>query len=131
MAFFFEVQTQNGQWLDLLPYIAERGLQWSRNDVDSEESGRVMNTDMDRLRLGIKTRWDVSLRPLYTDELSPILNAILPEFIIVHCSDPLFGERTVRFYSNNTPATGATIYDDGNGNFDAEWEAATFPLIEK
>lgn len=126
MAFYFEVQTPGG-WLNLLPYIAENGLHWSRNDVDSEESGRLMDVEMDRQRLGIKTRWDVTLRPLVTADVTPILQAILPEFVTMHVTDPLFGERTVRFYSNNVPATGATIYEDG----EAEWDGITFPLIEK
>lgn len=127
MPFYFEILFSGGGSLNLLPFIVEGGLKWSRNDVDSDESGRLMNVEMDRQRLGVKTRWDVSLRPLHTNEVMPILQAILPEFITMHVTDPLYGERTVEFYSNNVPATGATIYEDG----EAEWEGITFPLIEK
>lgn len=113
--------------VDMLPYIAENGLKWQRNDIDSADAGRAMNAFMYRGRVAVKIRLDITCRSLYTNEARTVLNAIFPEYVTVTYDDPLFGERTVQMYSNNVPATEATIYPDG----EALWNDITFPLIER
>lgn len=113
--------------VDMLPYIAENGLKWQRNDIDSSDAGRAMNAFMYRGRVAVKIRLDITCRSLYTNEAMTVLNAIFPEYVTVTYDDPLFGERTVQMYSNNVPATEATIYPDG----EALWNDITFPLIER
>lgn len=66
-------------------------------------------------------------RSLHTNEAMTVINAIFPEYVTVTYEDPLFGVRTVQMYSNNVPATEATIYQDG----EALWNDITFPLIER
>lgn len=119
------VFTVNG--VNMLHYIAENGISWQRNDIDSSDSGRTLNATMHRGRVAIKIRLDITLRPLYTEEARIVLNAILPEYVTVTYDDPLYGRRTVQMYSNNVPATEAIIYQDGT----ALWNEISFPLIER
>ena len=114
--------------VDILPYIAEDGIKWQRNDVDGPNAGRAMNALMYRGRVAIKERIDVTLRSLKTSEVNMILNLILPEYITLEWNfDPLYGTVSKTMYSNNVPATCATIYPDGT----ALWEDISFPLIER
>ena len=113
---------------DILRFIEEDGIKWSRNDIDAPDSGRTLDGAMQRGRVSIKERIDVTLRDLTTPDIQMILNLILPEFVTVEWDfDPLYGHILKTFYSNNVPATCATVYEDGT----ALWDGVTFPLIER
>lgn len=115
--------------VDILAFIKEGGLKWSRNDVDSSKSGRTMDATMHRARVTIKSRWDVTMMPLKTDQINMILALIEPEFVEVETNiDPRHGYYYHKFYSNNVPATCVTV--DSQTNI-ALWEEVTFPLIEQ
>lgn len=112
--------------VNILPFIAERGIKWQRQDVDGPNAGRTMDTVMHRDRQGIKIRMDISCLSLSGEDAHTVLNAILPEYVSVTYEDPMYGIRTAVFYSNNVPATCGTYYEDGS----SEWEGITFPLVE-
>lgn len=115
-------------YVDITPYIALGGLKWSRNDVDGPNAGRMMNAEMQRDRIATKIRWDVTCRPLTSDEQSTILQLIQPEFVQVKCLDPI--TNTVAedwYYSNNFPSTFLIRYPNGT----EYWNGLTFPLIMK
>ena len=122
MAFVFTVNNVN-----LLPYIAEEGLKWTRFDVEAPDTGRTLDGVMHRGRVAVKVRLDVTCRPLTAAEASTVLNAIAPEFVTVRYEDPMFGSVTKTMYSNNIPTLCSTVYPDGT----ARWEGLAFPLIER
>ena len=122
MAFLFTV---NG--LNLLPYLSEDGLRWTRFDVEAPDTGRTLDGVMYRGRVASKIRLDVRCRPLNTREMQLVLQAILPEYVTVRYTDPQDGSVTRTMYSNNIPTLCATVYDDGT----ARWEGLEFPLIQR
>ena len=117
--------TVNG--VNILPYIEENGIKWQRNDIEAPEAGRTLDATMHRGRVAMKVRLDITCRPLKTSEAMILMNAIYPEYVTVRYEDPRQGDVTKQMYSNNTPATCATVYPDGT----AVWEDITFPLIER
>lgn len=118
------VLTVNG--VDMVPYIAYQGLKWTRNDIDSPNSGRTLDGFMHRGRVATKIRLDVTCRPLKAAELSTVLNAIYPEYVSVTYDDPMQGRVTKEMYSNNNPASYCLLRPDGT----EWWNDISFPLIE-
>lgn len=121
-AFTFTVNSVN-----MLPYIQEDGLRWTRFDVEAPDTGRTLDGRMHRGRVAVKIRLDVTCRPLTSEEAAIVLGAIAPEFVTVRYEDPMFGSVTKTMYSNNIPPLCATVYEDGS----ALWQGLEFPLIER
>lgn len=119
------VLTINGT--DVTPYIAYQGVKWSRNDIDSVNTGRAMDGLMYRGRIATKIRLDITCRPLTADELRLLLNLIYPEYVQVTYDDPMYGRVTKTMYSNNNPATYLIRRRTGI----ELWSGITFPLIER
>ena len=113
--------------VNMLPYIAEDGIKWTRFDVEAPDTGRTLDGRMHRGRVAVKIRLDVTCRPLTSAEATVVLGAIAPEFVTVRYEDPMFGSVTKTMYSNNIPTICATVYDDGS----ARWDGLEFPLIER
>ena len=122
MPFTFTVNNVN-----LLPYIAEDGLRWTRFDVEAPDTGRTLDGVMHRGKVAVKIRLDVTCRPLTSAEAAVVLNAIAPQYVTVRYTDPMYGSVTKTMYSNNIPTICATVYDDGS----ARWEGLELPLIER
>ena len=118
----------NANYTELTPYLALGGLSWSRNDVDASSAGRTQDSKMHRARLGVKARLDANCTPLYAEDMSLVLTAILPEWLSVKFFDPQIGNyREAKMYSNNVKATFLKMNADGT----SYWESLTFPLIEE
>lgn len=117
-----------GVYTDLIPYLAEGGLKWSRNDIDASSAGRdTMDGLMHRARVAIKARLDCTCRPLTQSELSTVLTAINPQWLEVQYHDPITNATvTKKMYSNNIPATFKIM----RGTTQL-WVGVTFPLIEQ
>ena len=113
--------------VDMTPYIAFQGLKWQRADVDSSDAGRTLDGSLVRGRVATKIRLDITCRPLTATEASLVLNAILPEWVTVVYSDPMYGNRTATMYANNNPASFLLKRSDGT----EYWSGITFPLIEQ
>lgn len=114
--------------VDITPYIAYQGFKWTRNDIDSDETGRTLDGTLQRTRVATKVRLDITCRPLLTSEASEVLTAIMPVFVQVTYPDPQQGTNiTKTMYSNNNPASFCTKESDGR----EYWNGITFPLIEK
>ena len=114
--------------VDITPYIAFGGLKWSRNDVEAANAGRMQNGEMQRDRVAIKYRFDITCRPLTAAEQATVLRLINPEYITVQYTDPLTNTtKTGTFYSNNIPSTFAIHYKNGT----EYWSGLAFPVIQK
>lgn len=114
--------------LDMKPYIANQGLQWTREDLEGANAGRgSIDGTMYRDRRAIKYRFDITCRPLLDTELSLVLQAINPEYITVRFTDPLdLTVKTKTFYSNNVPAS--FLMRIGSKEY---WSGLNFPVIER
>ncbi len=122
MPFRFRV---NG--VDLLPYVAENGIRWTRFDVEAPDTGRTLDGVMHRGRVAKKVRLDITCRPLLSSEAAIVLAAIEPEYVTVQYIDPMDGLTVKTMYSNNIPVTCAMAYEDGT----AVWRDLSFPLVER
>ena len=113
--------------VNLLPYIDDEGIEITRNDLDSSEAGRTLDGTMHRARVTVKTKINVTCKPLTTAKAQTVLNAIYPEYVEVRYEDPMQGIVIKEMYSNNVPATVSVLYDDGT----TLWKGIKFPLIER
>lgn len=119
------ILTVNG--VDIVPFIAEKGIKWTRSDIEAPNTGRTLDGTMQRGRVASKIRLDITCKPLPASDLATVMNAIYPVFVTVRYSDPLYGTRIVTMYSNNTPAS----YLMRRPNGEEYWSGITFPLIER
>ena len=114
--------------VDMIDYVAFGGLKWTRNDVDSSDTTRMLNGELRRDRIATKVRLDITCRPLKSTEVSTVLSAIMPVFVDVTYYDPQLGSVVTKtMYSNNNPATFCIRHADGT----EWWHDISFPLIEK
>lgn len=113
---------------DITPYIANEGLQYSRNDIDGPNAGRALDGTMYRDRVTVKDKWTVNCRPLTTQEVNLVLNLIYPEYVQVTINPhPLTGgSHSFEAYSNNVPAQ--YLIRKGDKEW---WSGISFPLIER
>lgn len=110
--------------VDILPFVADRGIRWQRNDLDGANAGRTMDGTMYRERVASKVRLDITCLPLKSEDAAMILNLIFQEYVEVEYTDPMYGPVYKTMYSNNTPAT---YINTKTGR----WEGIVFPLIER
>ena len=113
--------------VDIMPLIKYKGIKWQRNDIDSAKAGRTLAGKMNRGRVTMKVKLDISCRSLNQAEAQALLNLIYPEYVWVEYVDPLLGPRIAEFYSNNVPATFCMLKPDGTG----WWDDVSFPLVER
>lgn len=127
---------------DITNFIAHQGVKWSRNDVDGPNAGRSISGLMIRDRVATKIRLDITCRPLKQDELSALLNLILPEFVSVTYDDPMYGVVTKTMYANNNGAQFLIrkqprlselwrLCHDTEPDPIEYWTNVTFPLVER
>lgn len=118
--------------VDILPYIAEGGYEWSRNDVDSENTGQLQNGVLRRDRVIMRRKLNITLNSLTTAEIAIVQQAIYPQWVTVEFLDPLEGEVITRtFYSNNVACTAAMQHTRKDGTKEVKWRSFSFPLIEQ
>lgn len=113
--------------VDIIPFVAQGGIKWQRNDIDAPNTGRTMDGLMHRGRVTTKIRLDITCRPLKASELQTVLNAVYPEYVTVYYDDPMSGYVQKTMYSNNNPASYLLPQLDG----DDLWTGVTFPLVER
>lgn len=115
--------------LDMAPFLADGGLEITRNDLDSKKTGRAtMNGKMYRKRVAIKQKLQLTCRDDLTfEEAGMIMKTIEPEWVKVRVMIPGRGEVQAMFYSNNVPLICETMHKDGTST----WSGLRFPLIEE
>lgn len=112
---------------DISNYIAEKGIKWTRNDLDGPNAGRTLSGLMIRDRVAVKIKLEVTCRDLDEDSLRMIMNLIYPPFVQVSYNDPIYGHVTKTMYSNNNAAVFNSVDTAGT----RKWGSITFPLIEQ
>lgn len=113
--------------VDIARVIKQKGLKWTRNDIDSANAGRTLSGLMNRGRVTMKVKFEVTCVPMKPEHTQVLLQLINPEYVTVHYIDPMLGERKVQFYSNNVPVTFNSESTDGM----FLWDDLSFPLVER
>jgi hypothetical protein len=114
---------------DIVPFIAENGIDWTPNGIDGPDAGRVLSADMERDLLCYKAEGQISCVWMTKDQAYQLYSHILPEFVtIVTDTIPwIYGTVTKRMYSNAAASTLLEEYTDGTKIYGD----LSFPLIEK
>ena len=108
--------------IDITSYVANKGIRWSRNDIDGENAGRNINGSMIRDYIATKIRLDITCRPMGKEDHTRLMQLIKDEFVTVEYDDPLYGRVSKIMYSNNH----SSDLDETDW-----WENISFPLIER
>lgn len=117
--------TVNG--VSIQNYAKPDGLKISHNDIDGSNAGRSLSGDMNRDRLAVKVRIDVSCRDLKIAESMALLTAISGESFTVSYIDPQWGQTSITAYNAGWSSSGAR-YDPGR---DTIWfSGIQFSLVE-
>lgn len=121
----FEIDGVDFAWI-----LGEGGIQWSRNDLDSERTGRSLSGKMFRVRVAMKRKLSIGkCKRLTTEQLVALNTALYPPLIRVKFLDAITGQPYEgTFYGSSVEST-TQIYDDITK--ETYWEGTTFSLIEQ
>lgn len=98
---------------------------WKLEDVSASDAGRTEDTVMDKMRLGQIVGLELAWNNITTEEVSTILKAFNPEYIIVEYLDAMQGKYvTSEFYVGNRSAP---LYNSRKG----VWQNISFNIIER
>lgn len=115
--------------VNILPFIAEEGLGWEENDIDSDDSGRTLDGNMDRALIARKEKHTITFKPLTLAESQTVLNAFRAVFVTVttNIHPRLGGTASFSMYNSSRKAAVWTVDEDGN----SVWKLDPFSLIER
>lgn len=117
-----EVLIINGH--DYSKYVERKGYSWTRNDLDSPNSGRVKNGTMRRTKVAEKRSLKYNLVNIPQSELAQLDDDIRANTYTMTYID-LHGKKTGTFYSSSLTATMVQV----NGE-ESIWEGASFTATE-
>lgn len=114
--------------VDMLPYLDGGGYTVSREDMDSSDAGRTLDSTMHRARIATKYRIDATFKSLYTKDAETVLSALLPEYVSVTYTNPwLKGMQVTTMYNSTGKATVDTSFGDGKDR----WIIDALALVER
>ena len=113
--------------VDVLPYLAENGLEVTLREIDGDEAGRTMDAFMWRDLRAYKLDISMTCRDLSLVDALRICTSIMPEYVTVTIVTPFTGRITAEFYSNNIPTVCNTVGEHG----ETLWSGIKFPLIQR
>jgi hypothetical protein len=113
---------------DYTKYIADEGLQPSRNDLDADGSGRnLLDGLMYRSRIATKLKWTVSFLRLDEAVMSQLTTDLDADFVSITMLDSKLNRHVTRTYYCSTINEGVQRYIGGRTVYDG----VTFNLIER
>lgn len=114
---------------DIAPYIADGGLSWENNDIDSDDSGRTMDSKMYRTALADKDKYTITCRPLKKAESMLIINLLKGHTFVTVSTNltPSNASISKEMYNSARKNTLRTVYNQT----DDLWEGLSFSLIER
>lgn len=113
--------------VNILPYIAENGIEVTLRAIDGDEAGRTMDSVMWRDLKAYKLDISITCRPLPLIDAMRVCTAIMPEYVPFTVVTPFTGRISAQFYSNNIPALCASVGEHG----ETLWNGIKFPLIQR
>lgn len=117
-----EVLVINGH--DYSKYVERKGYSWSRNDLDSPNSGRIKNGTMRRTKVAEKRSLKYNLVSIPQAELAQLDTDISENTYQMTYAD-LHGVKTGIFYSSSLSAAMVQVKDETG-----IWEGASFTATE-
>ncbi len=111
---------------DFTRLLSEGGIQWSRNDLDSDKSGRTLDGVMHRSRVAVKRKLTVECMRMDTQTIMDLNRALLPKFVTVTYLDPIDGVTTRTFYGSSVESTTQIVLEG-----ETYWEGTRFSLVER
>ncbi len=117
-----EVLIINGH--DYSRFIQTKGYEWSRNDLDSENTTRTKDGKMRRDKITTKRKCSYTLWGMTREELAQ-LDDDLSESTFSATYLDLHGTQTRTFYCSSFSTTCAECRGD-----ETDWEEATFNMVE-
>lgn len=115
--------------MNIVPYIAEDGIEWTANGVDGPDAGRVLSADMERDLIAYKASAKISCVWMKKETAVRLHQKIMPEYVTVRTDTIpwISGVVTKTMYSNNISSRLIQEYTDGT----QEYGDLSFPLIER
>lgn len=110
--------------VDILPFVKQKGIRWSREDVNSKNANTTMDGMTHRGRITSKRNLQITCMPLSTENASIVLNAIADEYVEVETIDPMNGHVLRTMYNESAPA----VFVDIETNL---WDGISFLLKER
>ena len=119
--------TSTSTWVDITPLIAWQGLTFSRNDVESVNSGRDMSGRMHRGRVAVKEKMNINTVQLTKAQVSSLETLLYPQTIQVRVTPypRTNAAHTMSMYTNNVKTTYVIHRASGE-----DLQSVSFPLIE-
>lgn len=114
--------------VDFSSYVEEGGLNWTRGDIDSKNSGRnTLDAVAVRDRIRVLYNLSVTCMPMTEEACMKLLEALEPQFVMVTVKHPRYGVCTREMYANNFPIHHIRTEADGT----ELWDGIKFPLVER
>ena len=111
-------------WHDYSSMVKRSGLGWSRNDLDSDSSGRTLDGLMHRTMIATKRKLGFELMPDRQSRYADLDDDLSqPTFSVMYAD--LHGIETRTFYCSSFTCTLDEDIDD-----DPEWNGGSFSLVE-
>lgn len=117
-----EILVINGH--DYSQYVENKGLGWSRNDVDSEKSVRTKDARMRRVKIATKRKLSYKVFHMTQAQLAQ-LDDDLSEATFTATYRDLHGTLTKEFYCSSFSATLSDVQNENDA-----WCDATFNITE-
>lgn len=118
-----EVLVINGH--DYSSFVELKGLEWKRNDLDSDKTTRTKDGRMRRDKICTKRTVGYKLFNMTREKMAALDDDLSAATFFATYSD-LHGTMTREFYCTSFSAQLERIYDDGQ----EQWGSATFNMIE-
>lgn len=111
---------------DYSSFVEAKGYGWSRNDLDSDKTGRTKDGKLRRIKVTTKRKLSYKVFHMTREQLAQLDNDLSLETVEVTYLD-LHGERTGEFYCSSFSVDMEEIDADG---VTTHWSGATFTLTE-
>lgn len=109
--------------------VSPQTMEYQRTDVDATGSGRDQTGMLYRDRVAIKRKLVCTFKPMTTDEIKPLLQAVSPMFFNVTYPDPYSGTfETMNCYVGDR--TAPLYYHDEETKKDL-WKGLNMNFIER
>lgn len=113
-----------GSWHDYSSLVIRSGLGWTRNDLDSDSTGRTLDGVMHRTKVDTKRKLSFKLMPDIQSRYAALDDDLSQETFEAQYAD-LHGIQTRTFYCSSFAAD----LDEDIGD-DPEWSGGSFSIIE-
>lgn len=110
---------------DYSSHVEAKGYGWSRNDLDSEKTGRTKDGTLRRVKVATKRKLTYTVFHMTREQLAALDDDLsLPTVTVTYLD--LHGERTGEFYCSSFAVELEEFDNSGAGH----WSGATFSLTE-